>query len=493
MKEKQNSTANNRLKRELSVRHLTMIGIGGSIGTGLFVGLGFNFTSAGPGGALVAYLIMGITVYFMMNSLGEMSAYMPVSGSFAEYCTRFVDPALGFSIGFGYWLSWPIVIGSELVASVMVIRYWIPGINPIVSALIMLALLYALNVLSAKGYGEGEFWFALIKVVTIIIFLILGVLMILGIVGGESPGFDNWTYGEAPFVGGGIGVLTCFLLAGYSFQGTEALGIASGESEEPGKAMPKAIKSVFWRIFLFYIGTTIVIGFLVNYQDPSLAKSGVENIAYSPFTLVFERAGLAVAASFMNAVVLTALLSAGNAGMYLGSRLLCSLAEKNQAPKYFAKINRRGIPLRALNLTAIIAAVCFALTEVGLNTAYYWLMNIAAVPGFAVWFGIAISHYYFRKAYLAQGNRLEDLKFKAKFYPFGPIFACVVCVLIIIGQYYANADFSIVGLFVAYSGLMFIVVLYIGYKVIKKTKRVKPEEADLTFYDDRLIKEKEEA
>jgi lysine-specific permease len=476
-----------KLKRELKPRHMNMIAIGGAIGTGLFVALGYNITAAGPGGALAAYAIMGILVYFLMTSLGEMSTQIPITGSFASYCTRFVDPALGFAVGWNYWYSWSITVAAEIVAADILIKFWMPDTNIFIWSIIFLALIYGLNFFSARGYGEGEFWFASIKVVTIIIFLILGVLMILGIMGGESPGFSNWTVGDAPFVGGGITILSAFLLAGFSFQGTEIVGIASGESEHPEKAVPKAIKTVFWRILLFYICAVAVVGFLLPYTDENLTKTGIENLAVSPFTLVFERAGLAVAASFMNAVILTSVLSCGNAGMYVSTRMLYSLAAEGKAPKIFAKVNKRGVPIYALNVTTLIAAFCFLTAQVSVNTVYYWLLNASALTGFIAWLAIAISHYFFRRAYVAQGNRIEDLKFKAKFYPFGPLFAGILCACIIIGQFYAYGDFSVIGFFVAYIGLFIFAACYLGYKFVMKTKLIDPKEADLVHREGKSV------
>lgn len=472
---------NTGLKRGLKGRHMNMIGLGGAIGTGLFVALGYNITAAGPGGALTAYAVMGILVYFLMTSLGEMSTEIPISGSFASYCTRFVDPALGFAVGWNYWFSWSVTIGAELLAGCILVRFWLPDANSFLWSAMFLALIYALNYLSARAYGEGEFWFASIKVITIIIFLIMGVLMIFGIMGGTAPGFENWTTGDAPFVGGGVAILSAFLLAGFSFSGTEILGIASGESEDPAKAVPKAIRSVFWRILIFYIGAIIVIGFLLPYTDPNLSKTGLENLVYSPFTLVFERAGLAVAASLMNAVILTSVLSCGNAGLFVAARMLHSLAEEGSAPKYFAHCNKRGVPLRALNATTLVAALCFLSTQFGLNTVYYWLLNVGALTGFIAWLAIAISHICFRRAYVAQGKKITDLKFKAKFFPFGPIFAFILCSCIVLGQYYAYGDYSVSGFFVAYIGLFIFVGCFIGYKVVKKTKLVDPKKADLTL------------
>lgn len=468
-----------KLKRSLKARHMNMIAIGGAIGTGLFVALGYNITAAGPAGALVAYAVMGVLVYFLMTSLGEMSTEIPITGSFASYCTRFVDPALGFAVGWNYWFSWSITVALELVAADLLIKFWLPDANAFLWSAIFLAILYVLNFVSVRGYGEAEFWFAGIKVVTVVVFLILGVLMILGIMGGESPGFSNWTTGEAPFVGGFLPVLGAFLLAGFSFQGTELVGIASGESEDPEKQVPKAIKAVFWRILIFYIGAVAVIGFLLPYTDENLLKTGIENLAVSPFTLVFERAGLAIAASVMNAVILTAVLSCGNAGMYVSTRMLYSLAEEGKALKYFMKVNKRGVPLRALNATTLIAAFCFLTSQWSVNTVYYWLLNASALTGFIAWLAIAISHYFFRRAYVAQGRRIEDLKFKAKLFPFGSLSAAILCACIIIGQFYAYGDYSVMGFFVAYIGLFIFFACYFGYKIVKKTKILAPTEANL--------------
>lgn len=471
------------LKRGLKTRHLNMIGLGGSIGTGLFVALGYNISAAGPGGALLAYAVMGVLVYFMITSLGEMSAEIPISGSFSAYCTRFVDPALGFAVGWNYWFSWAICVATELLAGCILIKFWLPDGNSVIWSVLFLVLIYLLNFFSSRTYGEGEFWFASIKVFTVIIFLIVGVLMILGIIGGTSPGFKNWTVGEAPFVGGSMAVLSAFLLAGFSFQGTEIIGIAAGETENPEKAVPKAVNRVFWRILLFYFGAVAIIGFLIPYTDSNLLKTGIENMVYSPFTLVFERLGLAIAASLMNAVILTSVLSCGNAGLFTATRMLYSLALENKAPKVFTHVNKRGVPITALNVTTLVGALCFLATQVGLNTAYSWLLNIAALTGFIAWLAISVSHYFFRRAYIAQGKKVEDLKYRAKLYPFGPIFSFILCACIISGQYYAYGNYTLEGFMVAYIGLFVFIGCFAGYKIVKKTKMVKPLEANLDYND----------
>lgn len=330
-------------------------------------------------------------------------------------------------------------------------------------------------------YGEAEFWFAGIKVVTIVIFLVVGVLMIIGVMGGHSTGFSNWTIEDAPFNGGFATVFSIAMVAGFSFQGTELVGIAAGESENPEKNVPKAINSVFWRILIFYIGALTVIGFVLPYTDPNLLKAGTDNIAMSPFTLIFERAGLGFAAAVMNAVILTSVLSCGNSGLYASTRMLYAMAEEGKAPEFLKKVNKRGVPMNCLYFTTAVSLLAFIGYLVGENTIYLWLVNASGMAGFIAWLGIAISHYRFRKAYILQGKDINDLKYKSKFFPFGPIAALILCAIVIIGQDYTDIIAgNFLGALPIYIGLILFLVLYIGYKVVKKTKVVDLVNADFT-------------
>ncbi|MEK4028362.1 MULTISPECIES: amino acid permease [Bacillaceae] len=473
-----------KLKRGLKSRHLTMISIGGAIGTGLFLGSGAAIHTAGPGGALLAYALVGAMVFFVMTSLGEMSAFMPVSGAFSTYGTKFVDPAFGFALGWTYWFNWAMTIAAELTASTMIMKFWFPDSPSLLWSMSFLALIFLLNYLSVKGYGEGEYWFSFIKVSAVIIFIIVGLLMIFGIMGGEVIGFKNFTVDEAPFSGGFLGVFIVFVAAGFSFQGTEIVGVAAGESEDPAKNVPKAIKSVFWRILLFYVLAIFVIGLIIPYTNPNLQS---ENVMVSPFTMVFEKAGLAFAASLMNAVVLTAVLSAGNSSLYASTRMLYSMAKEGQAPQLFAKLNKRGVPVAAIILTCVVGMLAFFSSIFGDGIVYVWLMNSIGITGFIFWLGISISHYRFRKAFLAQGHSLDELPYKAKWYPFGPIFAIVVGLIVILAQNFQAflADKIDWGSVVAaYMGIPLFLLLWFGYKFIKKTKVVPLQECEFDFADE---------
>nr|WP_241158310.1 amino acid permease [Cohnella candidum] len=477
------SSNRKQLVRGLKARHMTMIAIGGSIGTGLFVASGGAIHSAGPGGALLAYGAIGFMVYFLMTSLGEMAAYMPLSGSFSTYATRFVDPALGFALGWNYWFNWAITIAAEISAANLIIKYWLPGSSDWLWSALFLIIMAGINYMSVRAYGESEFWFSLIKVVTVIVFIVIGLLMIVGILRGGARGFSLFTEGDSPFAGGFLAVFGVFMTAGFSFQGTELIGVAAVESEDPAKNVPKAIKQIFWRILIFYLLSILVIGALISYRDPLLLQSGVENIAVSPFTIVFEKAGFAFAASLMNAIILTSVLSAGTSGMYASTRMLWVMAKEGKAPSWLSRLNRRGIPSASLALTAAVGLLAFLASLYGAGVVYVWLLNASGMCGFLAWLGIAISHYRFRRAFVAQGHQLDELPYRARWFPFGPIVAFVICFFVMIGQGYplfgANVDWA--GVAATYVGLPLFLLMYLGYKLKYNTRMIRLQ--DCRFRD----------
>ncbi|RFT38522.1 gamma-aminobutyrate permease, partial [Bifidobacteriaceae bacterium NR015] len=229
----QNTHQNNDVHRGLKTRHISMIALGGSIGTGLFVASGATIHMAGPGGALLAYGAIGIMVYFLMTSLGEMATFMPISGSFASYSGRFIDPALGFAMGWNYWFNWAITVAVDVSTAAIVLQYWFPTVPIWIFSLSVLMLILLINVLTVKCFGETEYWLSIIKVLAVIVFLVIGSLTIVGVVGGKAPFLQNFTHKDAPFAGGVPAVLCAFAIAGFSFQGTELIGITAGESATP--------------------------------------------------------------------------------------------------------------------------------------------------------------------------------------------------------------------------------------------------------------------
>lgn len=458
------------LKRRLNSRLMNMIAIGGSIGTGIFLASGNAIYMAGPGGTMLAYLITGIMVYFLMTSLGEMASYHPSTGSFYLYATKYVDPAFGYALGWNYWYNWAITVASEISAASLVMHFWLPTSSPFLWCTLFLSLVVGFNAISTRGFGEIEYWFSFIKVCVVVVFIFAGALLVVGNAHHPFVGFHNWTLNDGPFHGGALAVFSAFMIAGFSFQGTELIGLAAGESEDPHNAVPKAIKQTFWRILLFFILSIFIITLLLPHTDPRLATSDVQT---SPFTLVFKQYGIISAASLMNAVILIAILSAGNSGMYASTRMLWYLAKRGHVPAVFAKVNKRGVPMNALMLTAMVALLAFLSSFFGNGRVYFWLLNASSLSGFIAWFGIALSHYRFRKAYLAQGKDLKDLPYLAKGYPYAPLIALALCVLVILGQNInalTGVHFDWYGVMVSYIGLPVFIMIYLGYKWRHKTQ-----------------------
>ena len=471
---------NNGIKRNLKTRHVSMIALGGSIGTGLFVASGASIAQAGPMGAIVAYIAIGIMVYFLMTSLGEMATYSPTSGSFADYASKYVDPALGFALGWNYWFNWAITLAVDIVAVGLVSQFWFPNVPSWIFSALALLLVFLINLFSVGVFGEAEYWLSMVKVVTIVAFLIVGVMTIFGIIHSDVNVIKNLSAGNHGFVGGWQAVLSVFVVAGFSFQGTELIGITAGEAKDPSKAVPKAIHQVFWRILLFYICSIFVISALVYYKNPDLLSASTQNISVSPFTIVFENAGIAFAASLMNAVILTSIISAANSGSYASTRMLYALAHKGEAPKIFAKLSTRGVPVAALVLTSMVGMFAFLSNLKGGSVAYTWLVNASGLTGFIAWVGIAVSHFRFRRAYVAQGRDLNQLKYRAKWFPFGPIFAFVVSIGVIIGQdpqSFTSFDFEKIA--ITYLSVPLFIIPYVGYKLVKHSKVIKLKDVDL--------------
>lgn len=469
------------VKRELKTRHLSMITLGGSIGTGLFVASGSAISTAGPGGAIVAYAGIGLMVYFLMTSLGEMATFMPVSGSFAEYASRFVDPAAGFALGWNYWLNWAITLAVDVSTTAIIMHFWLPHVPGWMFSMGFLILIFLINVTSVRAFGETEYWLSMVKVVTVIIFLIVGVLTIVGILGGgHAIGLRNYTIGDAPFHNGWSATRSVFVVAGFSFQGTELIGITAGESATPEKSIPKAIREVFWRILLFYILAIAVIAAIIPYTSPNLLGASASDVTISPFTLVFKRIGLAGAASVMNAVILTSVVSSANSGMYASTRMLWAMGSTGFAPNIFGKTNNRGIPLPALLITTLVGALTFLTSILG-PRVYQLLVTASGLTGFIAWLGIAVSHYRFRRAFIAQGHSVDELVYHAKWFPFGPILAIIMGAIVILGQGFASVDhFSWERLIISYASIPLFIGLFLYYKIRHKTHLIKLKDVDLT-------------
>ncbi|HWQ77501.1 MAG TPA: amino acid permease [Anaerovoracaceae bacterium] len=428
MEEKQ--VGQGKLKRNLKQRHLTMIAIGGSIGTALFLSTGYALNQAGPGGLVAAYLVVAVMIYFIIMSLGEMATYLPCAGSFQTYSSLYVGPSFGFSIGWCYWFSWAVVVGIEVVASALIMKYWFPDVPSWIWSIIFVVFVVGLNLMSAKAYGEAEFWFASIKVIAVVSFLAVGAGMMAGIGNPDGAiGFTNFVNSEGGLFPKGVGAfLVVSFTAVFCYLGTEIVGIAAGEGENPEKTIPKAVKTVFIRIAIFYIGSTFMVAALIPWQQGT--------VEVSPFTLAFSQIGIPGAATLMNFVVLTSTLSCANAGLYASSRMVFAMAKEGKAPKIFANVNKRGVPVPALILTGAMGGAAFLSKFISPDQVYVLLVSASAITVLFAWIGICISHINFRKNIVKSGRTLDDIKFKAPFYPYGSYIAAILCVVVIIAQFF---------------------------------------------------------
>ncbi|KAK3115225.1 lysine permease [Teratosphaeriaceae sp. CCFEE 6253] len=476
------------LQRRLQSRHLQMIAIGGTIGTGLFIGSGGALANAGPAGALIAYAFVGTLVYSVMIGLGEMATYIPISGAFTAYAARFVDPSLGFAMGWIYWFSWAITFALELTASGLIIQYWSPNLNIGIFIGVFWAVITALNFLPVSFYGEVEFYFASIKVLTVIGFLIFGICIDAGAGQHGCLGFHTWGNPGAfaphlvennPSLAKFVGFWAVLIQAGFSYQGTELVGIAAGETANPRKTVPAAIKKTFYRIVLFFVGAIFFIGLLVPYDNEDLLN-GTTSAASSPFVIAAKLAGVPVLPGLINAVLLTVVLSAANSNVYSGSRILVGLANERCAPRALTWTTNGGVPYVAVACTAAFGLLGFMNESSNGGTVFNWFVNITGVAGFISWTCIGISHIAFMRALKARGVSRDTLPYKAMGQPWFTWYGVGFNILIILTQgFTAFIPWNTSDFFVAYVSLILFAVLYIGHKIVFKTKFVKPIDADL--------------
>ncbi|GED56034.1 amino acid permease [Brevibacillus formosus] len=422
-----NMEQHNQLKRTMNSRHLFMISLGGVIGTGLFLGSGYTISQAGPVGAILSYLVGGFIMYLTMLCLGELTVAMPVAGSFQTYMTRFVSPALGFGVGWLYWLGWAVTVALELLSAGLLMQRWFPDSPVWMWCAIFGAVLFLLNALSARAFGESEFWFSSIKVSAIILFIILGGAAMFGLIdlknGQPAPMFSNFT--ESPLLPLGItGLLMTMITVNFSFQGTELIGIAAGESANPEKTIPKAIRNTVWRTLVFFILAIAIVAAMIPHQQAGVIES--------PFVMVFDSIGIPYAADIMNFVVLTALLSVGNSGLYAATRMLYSLSKEGMASKKLGAVNGKGIPMNALLITFAIALLSLLSGIFAEDTVFMVLLSIAGLGAQVGWISISASQLAFRRHYLKNGGKLEDLKFRTPLYPVLPLISLILNLLVLV-------------------------------------------------------------
>ncbi|CAH2351868.1 general amino-acid permease Gap1p [[Candida] railenensis] len=429
------ATARHPLARRLKSRHLQMIAIGGSIGTGLFVGSGYALAEGGPASVLIGYALVGYAMFAVVMALGELSVQFPVSGSFNAFFSRFLEPTWGFVLGLLYAMSWLISLPSELVACALTIQYWNTSVNPAAWVAIFYVVIISINLFGVKGYGEVEFVLSIIKVIAVVGFIIVAICIICGVGDQGYIGAKYW-HNPGAFNSGFKGVCSVFISAAFSFGGCELVALAASETANPRKSLPSATKQVFWRITIFYILTAIVIGFLVPYDNESLLGAG--DVTSSPFVIAIVQGGIKVLPSIMNAVILIAVISVGNSSVYGCSRTLASLAVQGLIPKIFGYIDREGRPMVAIVFTNAIGLLCFLVSSESESTVFTWLFSVCSLASFFVWFGICVTHIRFRMALSAQGRSTDEVAFVSPMGVWGSIAGAVILFLIVIGEIWVS-------------------------------------------------------
>lgn len=451
------------LKPSINALLLNMITIGGSIGTGIFMASGHALYLAGPAGTIACYLLVGIITWFLMSILAEMSAMLPVTGGFYCYVSQFVSPALGYALGWTYWFSWTVTIASEISISGIIMHHWYPDVPAIIWNILFMALILVFNLISVRSFALAESLFSVVKLSVITVFIFAGLLILLGYSPNqEYVGFKLWANGETTFHPGITGILGALIIAGFSFQGTELIGITAGECNNPSRDIPKVVRHVFWRILICFILTIFVICSLIPHTISELSSS---DSLISPLTFVFQHYNMNGIAWIVNCVILAAILSAGNCGLYVSSRVLFSMAQHHHAPKLLDNVNQRGVPIKALSYTALTVAFIFLSSLSNKGSLYLLLINAAGALGFLAWACIALSHYYFRKHHI-KNQSITSLPYRSRLFPFPSIFVfcfSLVAIFLFNVELFMNPQSSWTEFFINQMGIMLFIFLW-GFK-----------------------------
>ncbi|MFM1655356.1 amino acid permease [Brevibacillus sp. B_LB10_24] len=433
MRNEQNSTE---LNRSLEKRHITLMSLGACIGVGLFLGSATAIKMAGPA-ILLAYAIGGLAIFIIMRALGEVAVQNPVAGSFSRYARRYIGPLAGYLTGWNYWFLWICTCMAEITAVGIYMEFWFPGIPRWIWALAALIIMSAVNLITVKLYGELEFWFAMIKIVTIVLMIVMGIGIILfgwGN-GGIATGIHNlWTNGGF-FAGGVRGVLMSLQMVMFAYLGVEMIGVTAGEVKNPQKNLTRAIDTVFWRILIFYIGALFVI--MSIYPWTEIGANG------SPFVLTFERMGIPAAAGIINFVVLTAALSSCNSGIFSTGRMLFNLAEQGEAPKGYSKLTKTGVPGKAILASAVVLLFGVALNYLVPEKVFVWITSISTFGAIWTWAVILVTQLRYRKS--LSKDEANQLQYKLPWYPYS-VYATLafLALVIIIMAYFPDTRIALI-------------------------------------------------
>lgn len=438
------------LKRDLSERHIRMMALGACIGVGLFLGSAKAIEMAGPA-IMLSYILAGLAIFVIMRALGEMAVHTPVAGSFSRYAHDYLGPLAGYITGWTYWFLWIVACVAEITAVAIYMGFWFPDMPRWLWALLALASMGGANLIAVKVFGEFEFWFALIKIITIIAMILGGIGIIAFGFGNEGValGVSNlWTHGG--FMPNGVeGVLMSLQMVVFAYMGVELIGLTAGEAENPSKTLPQAINSVFWRILIFYVGALFVILAIYPWNEMSTQAS--------PFVMTFERLGIKTAAGIINFVVITAALSSCNSGIFSSGRMLLSLAEEGHASKHFAKISRAGVPYIGLLATVFVLLIGVALNYLIPEKVFAIATSVATFCVIWTWSMILLVQLKFRRSLTLE--QVNQLAYPMRWWPWSSYLTLAFLAFVVgLLAYFEDTRIAL------YVGGVFLAILLVAYK-----------------------------
>ncbi|VUC38209.1 unnamed protein product [Clonostachys rosea] len=487
----ESSEDQNELKRDFKPHQVFMFSIACAIGTGLVISTGTSLVRGGPGSTLIAYLLIGAAVFFVMTALGEMAAFLPMNKGFSGYASRMIDPALGFATGWNYFLKYIVSTPANLTACGLIIQYWRPDLNVAIWVTVFGVVVILTNVIHVRHFGELQFWLSIAKV-AIMAVLIIGCLVVAlgGTPSHKRTGFTYWNDpgAFAHYLADGpkgqfLGWWAAMVKTCFAYTGTEVVGMTFGETPNPRKNIPRAVKQTFYRIVVFYILSVIVLGMAVPYNDPELLAATKKSTsgAASPFVVAFNLGGVRAMGGFINASLLVFTFSAASTDIYCSSRSIYGLAKDGQAPKIFAKALDNGTPLFAIAFSSVFVGLGYMNASKDAGQVFDYLVSLITIFAILNWIAILTSYLGFRRAIKAQGISVESLPFVGWLQPYGAYYSLFISLLVLVFSGYDAfiPTFKVDQFILKYLGTVIFVGNVVAWKLVKKTKMHRPEEVDL--------------
>ncbi|KAI1333315.1 amino acid permease-like protein [Xylariaceae sp. FL0255] len=467
------------VKRGLKTRHLSMMALAGIIGPGLLVGSGGALSSGGPASLIIGFGLIGIVAFSIMQSLGELTTLYPSGGAFIKLADRIVDPAFCAAVGWNYFIIWFAVLANEYNAVTSILSFWSEKVPIWGYFLILWSAFLGFQLLGVETFGEAEFWLALLKIAGLCAYYLFAIIYAAGgIRGADAIGFRYW-HDPGAFVSGFAGVAKVFVFCSTFYAGVESVAVAATETKNPGKAVPLAIRQVFWRIIFVYLGAAFFYGLTCPSNANGLIN-GSSKALQSPMTIAIQNAGWEGGVHLINAFILVTCISAINSSIYIASRTVLFMAQDGKAPKLLGRTNKNGVPVNAIVFSNTFGALSLLNLSSGASEAYSYIVNLSGVSTFLVWGSISFVHIRFRQAWQAQGHRVEELPFVSLWYPWNAWFGLATNVFLALVQGWTTFVPFNAGKFVdAYILLPLFGIIYVAYKVWFKTRFWRLDEIDL--------------